>query len=163
MPCFFLSGDTSLHQSWLRIYPAESIYFKFHPLEIVSRYRDPQLQVAGNYSYLLNLRTNINKSCCLHSHFSLNSSGLIGWLKGFKTTIVVISTQRDNLVYDHVWLPHITQGVLHHRVCDDVGDVRDHQSLLSGNYYYFSRYPSSSGNIKSSCIRIYYSSSVMNS
>ena len=28
----------------------------FHPLEVVSRYRDPQLQVAENYSYLFNLR-----------------------------------------------------------------------------------------------------------
>ena len=32
------------------------IYLNFHPLEVVSRYRDPQLQVGGNYSYLLNLR-----------------------------------------------------------------------------------------------------------
>ena len=30
----------------------------FQPLEVVSRYRDPQLQVGGNYmySYLINLR-----------------------------------------------------------------------------------------------------------
>ena len=28
----------------------------FHPLEVVSRYRDPQLQVAENYAYLCNLR-----------------------------------------------------------------------------------------------------------
>ena len=31
----------------------------FHPLEVVSRYRDPQPQVGENYSYLVNLRTNI--------------------------------------------------------------------------------------------------------
>ena len=31
----------------------------FHPLEVVSRYRDPQLQVGDNYSYLFNLRPNI--------------------------------------------------------------------------------------------------------
>ena len=28
----------------------------FHPLEVVRRYRDPQLQVGENYSYLFNLR-----------------------------------------------------------------------------------------------------------
>ena len=31
----------------------------FHPLEVVSRYRDPQLQVGENYSYLYNLNQNI--------------------------------------------------------------------------------------------------------
>ena len=33
----------------------------FHPHEVVSRYRDPQLQVGENYSYLPNLRPNIRK------------------------------------------------------------------------------------------------------
>ena len=37
--------------------PAELIYFNFQPLEVVSRYRDPQPQVAENYLYLLNLST----------------------------------------------------------------------------------------------------------
>ena len=31
----------------------------YHPLEVASRYRDPQLQVGENYSYLFNLRPNI--------------------------------------------------------------------------------------------------------
>ena len=30
---------------WLNPYHAKLIYLNFHPLEIVSRYRDPQLQV----------------------------------------------------------------------------------------------------------------------
>ena len=30
--------------------------FNFHPLEVVSPYRDLQLQVAENYTYLLNLQ-----------------------------------------------------------------------------------------------------------
>ena len=30
-------------------YPAKVIYFNFQPLEVVRRYRDPQLQVAENY------------------------------------------------------------------------------------------------------------------
>ena len=42
-------------------FPAELPYLNFHPLEIVSRYRDPQLQVAENYSYLFNFIPNINK------------------------------------------------------------------------------------------------------
>ena len=33
----------------------------FHPLEVVSRYRDPQLQVGENYSCLFNLRPTILK------------------------------------------------------------------------------------------------------
>ena len=40
-----------------------------HPLEVVSRYRDPQLQVGENYSYSFNLRPNIWKSWCLNTHF----------------------------------------------------------------------------------------------
>ena len=46
----------------LNPYPAKLIYLNFHPLEIVSRYRDPQLQVAENYSYLFNCSPNICKS-----------------------------------------------------------------------------------------------------
>ena len=34
----------------------------FHPLEVVSRYRDPQLQVGEIYSHLFNLGPNIYKS-----------------------------------------------------------------------------------------------------
>ena len=30
-------------------YPAKLISLNFHPLEVVSRYRDPQLQVGENY------------------------------------------------------------------------------------------------------------------
>ena len=41
---------------------AKVIYLNFHPLEVVSRYRDPQLEVVENYSYLFNLIPNINKS-----------------------------------------------------------------------------------------------------
>ena len=41
-------------------YPAKLIYLNFQPLEVVSRYRDPQLQVAENYSYLFNFITEIS-------------------------------------------------------------------------------------------------------
>ena len=34
----------------------------FHPLEVVRRYRDPQLQAGENYTYSFNLKRNIDKS-----------------------------------------------------------------------------------------------------
>ena len=46
------------------------IYLNFQPLEVVSRYREPQLQVAENWSHLFNLSTNICKSWCLHTFHS---------------------------------------------------------------------------------------------
>ena len=46
----------------LNPYPAKITYLNFQPLEVVSRYRDPQPQVIENYSHLFNLRTNIYKS-----------------------------------------------------------------------------------------------------
>ena len=46
----------------VNLLPATLSYLNIHPLEVVSRYRDPQLQVGENYSYLLNLRPNICKS-----------------------------------------------------------------------------------------------------
>ena len=33
-------------------YPAKLIYLNFQPIEVVSRYRDPQPQVVENWSYL---------------------------------------------------------------------------------------------------------------
>ena len=45
----------------LNPYPAKLIYLNFQLLEVMSRYRDPQLEVAENYSYLFNLSTNICK------------------------------------------------------------------------------------------------------
>ena len=58
-------------------YPAKSIYLNFQPLEVVSCYRDPQLQVAENYSYLFNLGTNICKSWCSDTRFIHNNSDLV--------------------------------------------------------------------------------------
>ena len=37
-------------------------HLKFHPLKVVSRYRDSQLQVGDNYSYLFNLTPSICKT-----------------------------------------------------------------------------------------------------
>ena len=43
---------------------AQLIYLNFQPLEVVSRYRDPQPQVVENWSHLFNLRPNIYQSWC---------------------------------------------------------------------------------------------------
>ena len=53
---YFLLGSV------INPYPAEIIYLNFQPLEVVSRYRDPQPQVVENYSYMFNLRASIYKS-----------------------------------------------------------------------------------------------------
>ena len=42
-------------------YPAKVIYLNFHQLEVVSRYRDTQIQVGEIHRYLLKLRPNICK------------------------------------------------------------------------------------------------------
>ena len=44
----------------------------FHPLEVVSRWRDPQLQVSENYSDVTKWRSAILKSCWLMSRFSFD-------------------------------------------------------------------------------------------
>ena len=44
----------------------------FHPLEVVSRWRDPQLQVSENYSAWTKWRSTLFKSCWLISHFIFN-------------------------------------------------------------------------------------------
>ena len=51
-----LLAITELRKSCIAFnpYPAKLIYFNFHPLEVVSRYRDPQLQVDENNWYLFN-------------------------------------------------------------------------------------------------------------
>ena len=36
----------------------------FHPRQVASRYREPQIQVAENYSYLFNLDTNFSNIFC---------------------------------------------------------------------------------------------------
>ena len=42
---------------------AKLFNLNFHPLEVVSRWRDPQLQVSENYSDLTKWRSTIFKSC----------------------------------------------------------------------------------------------------
>ena len=49
------------------------MYLNFHPPEGVSRYRDPQIQVDKNYTYLFHLSTNIWKSWCSDAHLIPNT------------------------------------------------------------------------------------------
>ena len=51
--------------------PAKVIYLNFQPLEVVSRYRDPQPKVVENYPHL---RSKIYKSWCSSTHFIINMS-----------------------------------------------------------------------------------------
>ena len=59
-------------------FPAELIYLNFQPLEVVSRYRDPQPQAVENNPYLFNLRPSIYKFWRLNSHFIPNNSEFFG-------------------------------------------------------------------------------------
>ena len=54
-------------------YLAKLFYLNFHTLEVMSRQRDPQLQVGENYSYLIFFHTTKHsKSRCLNTHFIPN-------------------------------------------------------------------------------------------
>ena len=67
-------GLRGLYEIFQRFNPSTAKLFNlnFHPLEIVSRWRDPQLQVSGNYSDLIKWRSTLLKSCWLMSHFIFN-------------------------------------------------------------------------------------------
>ena len=57
------SVKKSMHAFYiLNPFLAKLSYLNVHPLEVVSRYRDPQLHVGEKFSYLLNLTPNICKS-----------------------------------------------------------------------------------------------------
>ena len=51
---------------------AKLFNLNFHPLEVVSRWRDPQLQVSENYADLIKWRSTVFKYCWLMSHFIFN-------------------------------------------------------------------------------------------
>ena len=44
---------TMTRSALINYYPAKLINLNFHPLEVVFRYRDPQLQVGENKPYFL--------------------------------------------------------------------------------------------------------------
>ena len=66
--------STSEYCRFFRVNPLTAKLFNlnFHPLEVVSRWRDPQLQVRENYSCLTKWRSTLFKSCWLMSLFIFN-------------------------------------------------------------------------------------------
>ena len=61
-PSRFCCGLHYIYQIQLTkitLYPLTFFNLFLHPLEVVPRYRDPQLQVGENYAQLSNLRTTI--------------------------------------------------------------------------------------------------------
>ena len=50
-----LRTDPTLKQLWLNPLTARLYNLNFHPLEVVSCWRDPQLQLSENYSDLTNI------------------------------------------------------------------------------------------------------------
>ena len=51
---------------------AKLFNLNFHPLEVVDRVSETQLQVSENYSDLTKWRLTLFKSCLLMSHFIFN-------------------------------------------------------------------------------------------
>ena len=60
--------------AWWGVNPLTAKLFNlnFHPIEVVSCWLDPQLQVSENYSELTKWRSTVFKSCWLMSHFIFN-------------------------------------------------------------------------------------------
>ena len=63
-----------LIQARINPWSAKLDNLNFHSLKVVSRYRDPQLQVGENNSYLCNLYQNIGQSEKLIAHLLSNFS-----------------------------------------------------------------------------------------
>ena len=83
----------------LTLKTAKLLNLHFYPLEVVSRYRDPQLQLTENYSYLFNFSTNICKSWWWDTHFIPNYNDLVHQQNKLKSTIIAISRIRVNWIW----------------------------------------------------------------
>ena len=97
-----LKLDIFTMTSFVNPYPAKVIYLNFQPLEVVRRYRDPQLHVAENYSYLFNFITNICKSMfrnTFHSQYSVKRSDVTRWKQGYITPppLILHSVKRSDV------------------------------------------------------------------
>ena len=71
-PYVFIMHILTYRQFSITHLTAKLFNLNFHPLEIVSRWRDPQLQVRENYSDLTKWRSTVFKYCWLMSHFIFN-------------------------------------------------------------------------------------------
>ena len=70
------AGPTLGHKVDFNPLTAKLFNLNFYPLEVMSRWRDPQLQVSENYSDLTKWRSTLFKYRWLMSNFILT------WLKG---------------------------------------------------------------------------------
>ena len=66
----------TIYDCWIKQYDLNSL--NFHPRKVVSRYRDPQLQVGENYSHLFKLILNISKYWSVNTHLAPDKGDLIG-------------------------------------------------------------------------------------
>ena len=99
------------------------IYLNFHPLEVVSRYPDPQLQVGETY-YLFILRRSIFKYFSLNTHF-VNKIDLITTIathnfKWMKITHICLISYRTFTFFLRIWQkigpPHPQLGCTPHGI-----------------------------------------------
>ena len=77
---------------------AKLFNLNFHPLEVVSRWRDPQFQVGDIYSDLTQWRSNVFKYCWLMSHFIFYLVDLVKRYAPLDSRITVSSVY--NLVHE---------------------------------------------------------------
>ena len=77
-----------------------------HPLEAISRYRDPQLLVGDNFSYLINLGPNICNSRCLSTHFVPSRPQC--WFKGLIKRLTLVLLNCFNCIFCHLKLELLT-------------------------------------------------------
>ena len=67
-----ITNMCKVSSKWYFPLAAKLFNSNFHSLEVVSRWRDPQLQVSENYSDLTKLRSSVFKYCWMMSHFIFN-------------------------------------------------------------------------------------------
>ena len=107
---------------WKRINPltAKLFNWNFHPLEVVARWRDPQLQVSENYSDLTKWRSTNFKSCWLMSLSIFNM---------FKSWYVMCFEKCKK----RIWTAPAVKG-LTHTFCVSWLFVSCHYRLIGGTF-----------------------------
>ena len=87
--------------------------WNLHQIEVVSRWRDPQLQVSENYSDLTKLRSTIWKSCWFKSLFifKMLKNGLLCANKNEKKVNLIMTKIRyDEADIEYNIYPNITDN-----------------------------------------------------
>ena len=73
LECILICSTSSVKMMLYQPFNRRIIFnLNFHSLEVVARWRDPQLQVSENYSDLTKWRSSVFKYCWLMSHFIFN-------------------------------------------------------------------------------------------